>query len=136
MSTSTIQCFSMHQIWKRLCEEDALMPEIVEMVSPLVKGMSREQRDLAIKSLNEQMVKYLSFKAKAVADSRAHEKTENEFQKKISELLQQFGWRRQRPVWSNEWWAQDSSCWIAPWIAEDRTGKFKLLCFMILPMFF
>ena len=87
-----------------------------DTLSPPVKGMSREQRDSAVRKLMHLLREHL----------KAHEKGQvGEGESAITSQLQKLQWRKQQAVWSNDWWKNDE-CWVAPWIDAMRKYLFPI----------
>jgi hypothetical protein len=96
----------------------ALQPD-PEPNSPAVKGLSREERNAAVKDLHIHCKSYVTVsvaegiqgRALSSRDLRLKESSE----KAMQILLTRLGWRRQRATWSSEWWAVEEA-WTAPWL--------------------
>jgi hypothetical protein len=102
----------------RLPRDKALLAD-TEPNSPAVKGLSREERNAAVKDLCVHCKAYVSVTAAEGTQGRVLSsrdlRLKESSEKAIQALLAQLGWRRQCATWSSEWWAVEEA-WTAPWL--------------------
>ena len=104
----------------RVSEKVALAADKLT-TTPVVKGLSYEERNQAIVELNKLCPIYVAAKQKNNSSSNGVQTKTLEKQEMLLEQgLLKLGWRHEAAAWSSEWWKCEEA-WIAPWL--DNMGK-------------
>lgn len=101
-------------------EEEYSLCEEGDTASPSVKGMTRDQRDAALREVHELLRSYRDLCATTHPESQRRLEVVEE---RAEHLLHRLQWRRQLATWSQEWWREDE-CWVAPWLDNLRKCLF------------